>query len=217
MDRIQSFLASLFEFEQRNNVRFTPNEKMQMINIVPIQPVDVHIVWYCISCNMKIVEECPERLTDDLVDELISIVTRTLLYPRFLNKHLLTCHSISPSIGRTGRKKSRQTRWPHSEWTHSRNAKRREAAHHSTMKHSYHPYASNSVPLFRHCCGCLIARIHRHKELYVLCNEKRITRLPGRVSRKEREERDNRALRSDCSNYVRGDAINLPRRNPAHP
>ena len=35
MGRIQSFLASLFEFEQRNNVRFTPNEKMQMINIVP--------------------------------------------------------------------------------------------------------------------------------------------------------------------------------------
>ncbi len=79
MGRIQSFLASLLEFEQRNNVRFTPNEKMQMINIVPIQPVDVHIVWYCIACNMKIVEECPERLTDDLVDELISIVTRTLL------------------------------------------------------------------------------------------------------------------------------------------
>ena len=115
MGRIQSFLASLFEFEQRNNVRFTPNEKMQMINIVPIQPVDVHIVWYCIACNMKIVEECPERLTDDLVEELISIVTRTLLCPLFLNKQLLTCHPISLLKGRTDGKKSPQTRWPHSE------------------------------------------------------------------------------------------------------
>ena len=75
------------------------------------------------------------------------------------------------------------------------------------MKHSYQLYAPDSVPVFRHCCGCLIARIHCHKELHVLYHEKRLIRLPGRVSRKEREERDNRALRSDCSNYMRGHTL----------
>ncbi|KAK8814782.1 hypothetical protein WA556_006821, partial [Blastocystis sp. ATCC 50177/Nand II] len=67
-EKMETFLGRLQEFEQRNNIKFTPNEKMQMMNIVPVQPVDVHII----------VEECPERMTDDQVDELISIVTSTL-------------------------------------------------------------------------------------------------------------------------------------------
>ncbi len=41
---METFLGRLQEFEQRNNIKFTPNEKMQMMNIVPVQPVDVHIV-----------------------------------------------------------------------------------------------------------------------------------------------------------------------------
>ena len=133
-----------------------------------------------------------------------------------MNKQLLTCHPISLSTGRTGRRKSPQTRWLHFEWTRSRNAKRREVAHHSTMKQSEYSYAPDSVPVFRHCCSCLIARIHCHKELHVLYHEKRLIRLPGRVSRKEREERDNRALRSDCSNYVRGHTTDLPHRSRVH-
>lgn len=44
MNRMETFLEKINEFEQRNNIKFTANEKMQMINIVPIQPVDVHIV-----------------------------------------------------------------------------------------------------------------------------------------------------------------------------
>lgn len=79
MNRMETFLEKINEFEQRNNIKFTANEKMQMINIVPIQPVDVHIVLLRIVVKLQIVEECPERMTDDQVDELISIVTTTLV------------------------------------------------------------------------------------------------------------------------------------------
>lgn len=44
MCRIKHFLSELKQFEDRCNIKFTPNEKMQMINVIPVQPVDVHIV-----------------------------------------------------------------------------------------------------------------------------------------------------------------------------
>ena len=65
----------------------------------------------------------------------ITTGARLLEQPPFLNKQPFTCHSISRSTGRTGRKSSLQTRWLRSEWTHSWNAKRQEVAHRSTMKH----------------------------------------------------------------------------------
>lgn len=42
--RIKNFLSVLKEFEMKHNIKFTPNEKMQLINILPIQAVDIHIV-----------------------------------------------------------------------------------------------------------------------------------------------------------------------------
>ena len=52
ISRVKQFLSELKQFEERNNVVFTPNEKMQMINIIPIQPVDVHIVVALIIYNV---------------------------------------------------------------------------------------------------------------------------------------------------------------------
>ena len=43
-NRVRRFLAALEQFEEKYSIRFMPNEKMQMINIIPLQPVDVHIV-----------------------------------------------------------------------------------------------------------------------------------------------------------------------------
>ena len=55
-NRVRRFLAALEQFEEKYGIRFMPNEKMQMINIVPLQPVDVHIVaafreHHCIDCG----------------------------------------------------------------------------------------------------------------------------------------------------------------------
>ena len=44
INRITLFLQEVSNFEKRHDIHITPNEKMQMLNIVPIQPVDVHIV-----------------------------------------------------------------------------------------------------------------------------------------------------------------------------
>lgn len=43
--RVRRFFAALEQFEQKYSIRFMPHEKMQLLNIVPLQPVDVHIVW----------------------------------------------------------------------------------------------------------------------------------------------------------------------------
>ena len=42
--RIQNFLRELDNFEVRHGIHLTPNERMQMINIVPVQAVDIHTV-----------------------------------------------------------------------------------------------------------------------------------------------------------------------------
>ena len=42
--RVKCFLANLMDFETKYNIKFTPNEKMQLINILPVQAVDIHIV-----------------------------------------------------------------------------------------------------------------------------------------------------------------------------
>lgn len=44
-------MAALEQFEEKYSIRFMPNEKMQMINIIPLQPVDVHIVQVFEICN----------------------------------------------------------------------------------------------------------------------------------------------------------------------
>lgn len=77
--RIKHFLSELKQFEDRCNIKFTPNEKMQMINVIPVQPVDVHIVVIVFYPYQQIVEECPERMSSEMVEELVSIVTSTLL------------------------------------------------------------------------------------------------------------------------------------------
>ncbi|CBK23626.2 uncharacterized protein [Blastocystis hominis] len=46
-EKIQNFLRELESFETRHGVHLTPNEKMQMINIVPVQAVDIHTMnWF---------------------------------------------------------------------------------------------------------------------------------------------------------------------------
>ena len=55
-NRVRRFLTALEQFEEKYSIRFMPNEKMQMINIIPLQPVDVHIVVMlekrdCIDCG----------------------------------------------------------------------------------------------------------------------------------------------------------------------
>lgn len=41
---MKCFLSNLKDFETNYNIKFTPNEKMQLINILPVQAVDIHIV-----------------------------------------------------------------------------------------------------------------------------------------------------------------------------
>ena len=50
-NRVRRFLAALEQFEEKYSIRFMPNEKMQMINIIPLQPVDVHIAGVLELCN----------------------------------------------------------------------------------------------------------------------------------------------------------------------
>lgn len=51
-----------------------------MINIVPVQAVDIHTVRAVFLIECQVIEECPERMSDEVVDELVSIVTNNLLY-----------------------------------------------------------------------------------------------------------------------------------------
>lgn len=51
-----------------------------MLNIVPVQAVDIHTVLIIFDSYFQVIEECPERMSDEVVDELVSIVTNNLLY-----------------------------------------------------------------------------------------------------------------------------------------
>jgi hypothetical protein len=58
-------------------------EVLQILNTRPTQAVEIHLVGLC-TClvNLKLVEECEERLDDESIEKLISIVRAHLPLPK---------------------------------------------------------------------------------------------------------------------------------------
>lgn len=60
----------LLELEQGGfQGKFKPNEICQIMNIVPKQAVDVHMI----------LDDCENRFTDDMVDQILDIIQRTII------------------------------------------------------------------------------------------------------------------------------------------
>lgn len=63
-DKVRRFLREL----EKAALQLTPAEKLQFINHVPVELVDVHLI----------VEDCAGRFSEAQIDELIQIVEQTL-------------------------------------------------------------------------------------------------------------------------------------------
>ncbi|KAK8810530.1 hypothetical protein WA158_007105 [Blastocystis sp. Blastoise] len=68
-EKVEMFLKDVDEFEKSANIHITKAERMQLLNIVPMLPVDIYLI----------IEECPERLNESQVNDLLEIIKKDLM------------------------------------------------------------------------------------------------------------------------------------------